>query len=186
MVEPPFTIFCFMDYIALAIGLSALALIGFTAYTLRNFSERLNQLLENLTAYTVQQQKEAEKNDGTALKLQAYERLSLLMERIAVQNLLLRNTANDQSANAYMTSLLLTIRNEFEYNITQQVYVSDQLWLIILQARDNVSQLITRAAEGAEDGKQVANRLRLMAQKQPADPIAMAQSAIRREAATIV
>ncbi len=108
------------------------------------------------------------------------------MERIAVQNVLLRSPAGEQTANEYMTTLLLTIRNEFEYNVTQQVYVSDQLWLIVLQARDNVSQLITRAAEGATDGKQVANRLRHMAQQQPADPIAMAQSAIRREAATVV
>ncbi|PHI20156.1 hypothetical protein CEQ90_09410 [Lewinellaceae bacterium SD302] len=175
-----------MDYISLAAGLIALGLIGFTVYSLQRFSGRLSQLLENLTAYTVQQQKEAEKNGGTALKLQAYERLSLLMERVSVQNLLLRNAPGEQTANAYMTMLLLTIRNEFEFNVTQQVYVSDQLWLIVLQARDNVSQLITRATEGAENGKQVANRLRHMAQQQPADPIAMAQSAIRREAATVV
>lgn len=175
-----------MLYISIAIGLVALIIIGFIVNSLQRFSSQTAQLLENLTAYTVQQQKEAEKNDGTALKLQAYERLSLLMERVSVQNLLLRNQSADQSANAYMTTLLLTIRNEFEFNVTQQVYVSDQLWMIILQARDNVSQLITRAAEDAEDGKQVANRLRHMAQNQPADPIAMAQSAIRREAAMTV
>lgn len=174
-----------MLYISLAVGLIALILIGFTVNSLQAFSRQTSQLLENLTAYTVEQRTKAEKNEGTAPKLQAYERLSLLMERISVQNVLLRHQTGDKTANAYTTELLLTIRNEFEFNVTQQVYVSEQLWLIVLQARDNVSQLITRAAEGAESGKQVANRLRHMAQNQPADPIAMAQSAIRQEAALV-
>ncbi len=60
-----------MDYISLAAALIALGLIGFTVYSLQRFSGRLSQLLENLTAYTIQQQKEAEQNGGTALKLQA-------------------------------------------------------------------------------------------------------------------
>lgn len=170
-----------MIYLALGMGFVALALAAFTANTLFNFSKQTSQALENLTAYTIQQQQN-DKSDNQALKLQAYERLSLLMERISVQNLLLRNQAGDLSASAFTTQLLLTIRSEFEFNVTQQVYVSDPLWQIILQARDNVSQLITRAAEGAESGKQVANRLLVMSQKQPADPIAMAQQAIRREA----
>lgn len=171
-----------MIYLAIGIGLVALGLIAVTVNSLLQFSKNTAQTLEQLTQYTIIQQKQAEKSDNEALKLQAYERLSLLMERISVQNLLLRQPAGDLSANAYVAQLLLTIRNEFEFNVTQQVYVSDQLWQIILQARDNVSQLITRAAEGADSGKQVANRLLLMSQKQPADPIAMAQSAIRREA----
>lgn len=174
-----------MIYISLAVGLVALILIGFTVNALQQFSRQSSQLLENLTTYTIEQRKVTEKNEGTGLKLQAYERLSLLMERISVQNLLLRHQAGEKSANAFTTELLLTIRNEFEFNVTQQVYVSDQLWSIVLQARDNVSQLITRAAEGADSGKQVANRLRHMAQNQPADPIAMAQSAIRQEASLV-
>lgn len=174
-----------MIYLAIGVGLVALVLAAYTANTLLNFSKQTNQALENLTAYTIQQQQQADNSDSQTLKLQAYERLSLLMERISVQNLLLRNQAGETSASAYTTQLLLTIRSEFEFNVTQQVYVSDQLWQILLQARDNVSQLITRAAEGAESGKQVANRLMIMSKKQPADPIAMAQQAIRKEAKVI-
>ena len=60
------------------------------------------------------------------------------------------------------------------------------LWSVLLQARDNVSQLIVRAAEGADTGAQVASRLRLMSANQPTDAIALAQSAIRREAVQLL
>ncbi len=143
------------------------------------------KLLDALAQYTLKAQQKAGDDKQKALRLQAYERLSLLMERMAVQNMLLRKSAGDLNASQYTASLLMTIREEFEHNVTQQVYVSDQLWSIILQARDNVSQLITRAAEGAEDGRQVANRLLHMSQNQPQNPIALAQSAIRREAASL-
>ncbi|MEL6391454.1 MAG: hypothetical protein AAFY36_03750 [Bacteroidota bacterium] len=122
----------------------------------------------------------------SALKMQAYERLSLLMERSAVPNLILRSPAGELKATPYTASLLHTLRTEFEHNVTQQVYVSDQLWQIILLARDNVSQLITRAAEGAESGEQVANRLLHMSQNQPQDAVAVAQAAIRREAGSVL
>ena len=122
-----------------------------------------------------------------ALRLQACERFTLMLERISVPNLLLRMpTGGDETAREYTARLLLGIREEVEYNVTQQIYVSDALWQIITQARDNVSQLIVRAAEGAETGPQLAGRLRLMSAQQPTDPVALAQGAIRREAATVL
>ncbi|MEM9837197.1 MAG: hypothetical protein AAF828_11880 [Bacteroidota bacterium] len=162
-----------------------LGLLAYTINLLYKLTTRSAVLLDKLALYAQQKMASQEENGRTALKLQAYERLSLLMERMAVQNLLLRRPAADLSAQQYTASLLFAIREEFEHNVTQQVYVSDQLWLIILQARDNVSQLIVRAAEGAESGQQVANRLLHMSQNQPSDPIALAQSAIRRESATL-
>lgn len=172
-----------MTYLALSVGFFSIIMVAYTAYSLLQVSKTNTQITELLATLPQRLAVPTQDNgESQSLRLQAYERLSLLMERCAVQNLLLRYAPGEESANAYTTKLLLAIRNEFEYNVTQQVYVSDQLWQIILQARDNVSQLITRAAEGAESGKQVANRLRVMSQKQPADPIAMAQQAIRREA----
>ena len=126
-------------------------------------------------------------NDVAALRLQACERFTLMAERVSVPNLLFRHPhGTSASAQAYMATLLLSIREEFEYNVTQQIYVSDALWNVLLQARDNVSQLIVRAAEDATSAAQVASRLRLMSANQPQDPIALAQAAIRREAVQLV
>lgn len=128
-----------------------------------------------------------EKKDNNALRLQACERLTLMLERINVPNLLLRLPPTPgMTDKEYTATLLLNIRQEFEYNVTQQIYVSDQLWSIMLAARDNVSQLIVRAAEGASDAGQVASRLRLMSSRQPDDAIGVGQGAIRREASLVL
>ena len=128
-----------------------------------------------------------EKNNTNALRLQACERLTLMLERINVPNLLLRMPpADGLTSKEYTATLLLNIRQEFEYNVTQQIYVSDQLWSIMLAARDNVSQLIVRAAEGADSADQVASRLRHMSSRQPNDAVAMGQAAVRREASLVL
>jgi len=128
-----------------------------------------------------------EKVDLAALRLQACERFTLMLERISVPNLLLRQPPDPElTTREYTAQLLLTIRQEVEYNITQQIYVSDSLWLIITQSRDNISMLIAQAAEGAESSAQVASRLRNMSSRQAENPIALAQGAIRREAASVL
>lgn len=172
-----------MDWTATLSWLLPLAVSAYLIYAI----SRLMQRGEKLLAAIAGQQAKPRSAEGTSnnegIQLQAYERLSLLMERMSIPNLLLRNSPGELSAAQYTASLLHTIRSEFEHNVTQQVYVSDQLWEILILARDNVSQLITRAAEGAETGKQVANRLLHMSQNQPQDAVAVAQAAIRREAA---
>ena len=121
------------------------------------------------------------------LRLQACERFTLMLERISLPNLLLRQPPSPETPpREYTAELLLAIRQEVEYNITQQVYVSDSLWRIITQSRDNVSMLIARASENAHSSRQVAERLRRMSAQQAEDPIALAQGAIRREAASVL
>ncbi len=180
-----------MDLTTLFILLLGLGLIAGIMFTLVN--KTLTQLNETIIALV--QRAEAppagdaalQKENTNALRLQACERLTLMLERINVPNLLLRQPAPAGSgAKQYTANLLLTIREEFEYNVTQQIYVSDALWSIMVQARDNVSQLIVRAAEGAESGEQVASRLRLMSSRQPEDAIGVGQAAIRREASLIL
>lgn len=174
-----------MDTIQLLILLFIIAAFAYIVYIMLQLANRANGVMDKLNAYAIQKAATAEDNGRSALKLQAYERLSLLMERMAIQNMILRQPAGTMTNQQYTASLLFTIREEFEHNVTQQVYVSDQLWMILLQARDNVSQLIVRAAEGAETGQQVANRLLHMSQNQPSDPVALAQSAIRRESSAV-
>ncbi len=96
------------------------------------------------------------------LKLQAYERLSMLCERIAIPNLLLRIRKDGMTAGELRVALLLAIQQEYEHNITQQVYVSEQLWEIIKMARDEAVNLVALMAEKTgprADGKELAQAL---------------------------
>ncbi len=92
------------------------------------------------------------------LRLQAYERLSLFCERISLSGLILRIRQEGMNAAQLRMALLLAIQQEFEHNITQQVYVSDQLWQIIKLSRDDAVQVITQATE-AVDLKDDARKL---------------------------
>ncbi len=180
-----------MDLTIILVLLLGFAIISGILYSvINNTLSQLNETIIALVQRSEMPQQVVEHNgkeNSNALRLQACERLTLMLERINVPNLLLRlSPGPDVGAKKYTATLLLTIREEFEYNVTQQIYVSDALWSIMIQARDNVSQLIVRAAEGAETGEQVVNRLRLMSSRQPDDAIGLGQAAVRREASLVL
>lgn len=72
----------------------------------------------------------------TTLRLQAYERLVLLCERIALPNLISRAGTPGLSAREMQYILIENIKQEFEYNATQQIYVSARAWESVRQLRD--------------------------------------------------
>lgn len=86
------------------------------------------------------------------IRLQAYERLSLLCERMSIPNLLLRVRREGMTASELRLALLLAIQQEYEHNITQQVYVSQQLWEIIKIARDDAVNTVSLVAEKVGSG----------------------------------
>ncbi len=128
----------------------------------------------------------ADHTDTTGLRLQAYERLALLTERIALPSLLLRTRKDGMTANQLRAALLIGIQQEFEYNLTQQVYISGQLWQIIKLTRDDLSRIVSLAAEEGGTGREMADRLFTLVQNRENDPILTAQEAIRREATTVL
>ncbi len=69
--------------------------------------------------------------ETTKLRLQAYERLALLAERISLQNLLSRTPNAGLSSRQMQVSLIDAIKQEYDYNISQQVYVSTEVWKAI-------------------------------------------------------
>ena len=70
------------------------------------------------------------------LQLQAYERLVLLCERIALPNLISRLSQPHFSAKEMQVFLIETIKQEYEYNASQQIYVSPQAWESVRNLRD--------------------------------------------------
>ncbi len=70
------------------------------------------------------------------LKLQAYERLTLLMDRISIAKVAVRIAPVHDDAESYVQILSATVEQEFEHNLTQQIYVSDECWLAITAAKN--------------------------------------------------
>jgi hypothetical protein len=78
-------------------------------------------------------------------RLQAYERLSLYCERIQIENLLFRLHVPGASAGEMKAAMLITIQQEYEHNISQQLYVSESLWHIIKTSRDLTRGMVMEA-----------------------------------------
>ncbi|MDR2937379.1 MAG: hypothetical protein LBU92_00390 [Prevotellaceae bacterium] len=72
------------------------------------------------------------------LRLQAHERLLMLMERISPEALVLRLRRPDASNAELHAELIAAIRAEFEHNLSQQMYVSTELWSAIVLAKNGV------------------------------------------------
>ncbi|MBL0339498.1 MAG: hypothetical protein IPP71_00380 [Bacteroidetes bacterium] len=81
-------------------------------------------------------------NNLLPLRLQAYERIILFLERISPNNLLSRVYEPGMNVLVFHKELLLTIKTEYEHNITQQVYITNAGWAIVRTSRDELIKLI--------------------------------------------
>jgi len=133
---------------------------------------------------------EKKKNEKTLpLQLQAYERLSLFCERIFLPTLLLRVKQPKTSARQLRLQLLLSIQQEYEHNITQQVYVSAQLWEIIKIARDDSVNSIALAMESIPpeaDAEALSQAIFQILEKRGITAVDKALQAIKKEAAVLL
>ena len=84
--------------------------------------------------------------DTLKLRLQAYERITLLTERIALQNLLSRNTNPGFSCRQMQATLIDSIKQEYDYNISQQIYVSHEVWRAVINLKEQNIYIINQLA----------------------------------------
>jgi hypothetical protein len=96
------------------------------------------------------EQKEATNNNldnsTRALRLQAYERLTLLVDRIALPNLISRVNQNGVSAREMQMLLTRGLKEEFDYNITQQIYVSSDAWNAVKNLKEQNMLVVNQLA----------------------------------------
>ncbi len=78
----------------------------------------------------------------TPIRLQAYERLTLFVERINPESLLPRVYQQGMNVELFHTALLMTIRAEYEHNLSQQIYVSSKTWIAIKSSKESVVRLV--------------------------------------------
>ncbi len=157
----------------------------------------LPALVVFLTAYFLfrdmlensQKQREFEfrvQNSGkiTPVRLQAYERFTLLLERLSPQSLLIRVNPHDKTAGKYHQELLNTIRQEFEHNLSQQIYISPILWETLRGARENLISIINKSSEETEDNASALSLSKKIFDNwmsEENDPIAIALKELKKE-----
>lgn len=86
--------------------------------------------------------KESIQKESLPIRLQAYERLTLFLERISPQNLLKRVSPISQEVEDYKSLIIQTVEQEYEHNLSQQIYVSAPCWRIVSAAKNSTIQTI--------------------------------------------
>lgn len=76
------------------------------------------------------------------LKISAYERIVVMLERISVQSLVLRHQSYSATASFLQLELVKSIREEFDHNVSLQMYVSQECWEKVKRAKEETSELI--------------------------------------------
>lgn len=80
------------------------------------------------------------------LRLQAYERAILFLERIKPESMVTRQDLNDLSTLSLQKTLLQNIRDEYEHNLSQQIYLSSAAWSMVVAAKQSMTQLVSTSA----------------------------------------
>jgi len=91
-------------------------------------------------------------NVSSPLKIQAYERLILFLERISPDNLAMRTQKKGMTARVHHAEMLKIIRNEYDHNVTQQLYISSGAWKIVKQVKEESIRIVNVAASKNNDG----------------------------------
>lgn len=149
------------------LSIITLLLLGVVVYLILDLSRRqqkelseLSQWLGKLTLSGQASGKHDREESMFPLRVQASERLIVLVERIKPGMLVHRHLVHAVSAWQLAQLMLQNIREEFEYNISQQLYVSDRSWQLISAAREEIVQLIhiSLASVGNEAGPEALAR----------------------------
>ena len=134
-------------YIVPAIAIFA-AVYYFTSKWFEIQKDKLKiQSIEQSRGFGVQPEKKADFNKNLLpLQLDAYQRLVLFLERIAPNNMIMRLNNPGFPAGAFQAKLLDAIRQEYEHNLAQQIFVSAEAWRIVQNSKEEVLKIINMAA----------------------------------------
>ncbi len=117
------------------------AVTGYTTYYFLNRFYRYEERKQLLKA------KADLKKHALPVRLQAYERLALFLERISPAKLVQRVKPDNKDKQKYEMALVYQIQSEFEHNLSQQIYVSEKCWEIIVTSKNAMLMFIKQTSD---------------------------------------
>ena len=91
--------------------------------------------------------KKLSQKEISPLRMRAYERLALLLERTTPEHMLMDINLTEMTILQLQQHMMRTIRLEYDHNLSQQVYVSDEVWQQIISARDQMVAFVNALAQ---------------------------------------
>ncbi|MCF8334088.1 MAG: hypothetical protein K9I47_08070 [Bacteroidales bacterium] len=167
-----------MNVITVLISTVPALIVAISAYFL------LKKLLDSYQKNHMISLKAEHQKATTPVRLQAYERIILLLERISPSSLIFRVKDSEYTVSQFHTKLLENIRDEFEHNLSQQIYVSVEGWKYVVNAKEEVIKLINSAAMELEDdasANQLARKIFEKSAELGLKPVERAKLYLKRE-----
>ena len=118
------------------------------------------------------------------VRLQAYERIVLFLERISLNNLVMRLNQPQMTAKELQQLMLQDVRDEYNHNVSQQVYMSDECWDLVKNAKEDLIVTINKASENVKKDStsmDLAKAIFQEAMQKEVDPITLALHEVKDE-----
>lgn len=166
-----------IELISYSLPTLIVAFIGYNIFELYTKNEREKRM------YLLQKET---KTDILPMRLQAYERMTLFIERINPSQLLVRITPISDNKNDYQNFVIAQIEQEFEHNLAQQIYISEECWSVIIKAKNATIQMILAATlnEKISDANQLREYILKDLSKKEA-PTGIALSFLKNEVSNL-
>lgn len=138
-----------MDIIvqSLIIVVPSLIILGIVYVMMNGFLDGMKKLFAEEYRRRKDESKIANHGTIAPLRVQAYERMILFLERISPSNLVMRTHHSGISAQELHAELIKSIRAEYDHNLAQQVYLSIGAWEMIKTAKEETAKIINISAE---------------------------------------
>lgn len=155
--------FSFLEMIAIVLGIG---IIAFYFFNLQVKSQNNQQKIDLFAD---------RKKEALPIKLQAYERMLLFCERINPLKMLVRVKPASDSIDDYLFVLLQNIEQEFEHNLVQQLYISDECWNVIITSKIAIINKLKQVAASSQNTLDFREKMMLVYQNtSPATDTAIA------------
>ena len=149
----------------------------------------MHKLFNNEQEKRLWELKRLSQKEISPIRLRAYERLILLLERTTPDRMLMEMNLQEMTIPQVQQQLLRTIRLEYDHNLSQQIYVSDEVWDKIIHARDEMGAFVTAMAAGMPEGSSTLDYAKTLITAYSTNgetPNSLALSALKEEAKTLL
>ena len=149
----------------------------------------MHKLFNNEQEKRLWELKRLSQREISPIRLRAYERLTLLLERTTPDRMLMEMNLQEMTIPQVQQQLLRTIRLEYDHNLSQQIYVSDEVWDKIIHARDEMGAFVTAMAAGMQEGSSTLDYAKTLITAYSTNgetPNSLALSALKEEAKTLL
>jgi hypothetical protein len=144
-------------YLLIVVAIPSIVIFGAVYYFTNKWTE-VQREKNKLSALNQSKSNQTGKSNTTdlakhffPLQVEAYQRMVLFLERIAPNNMIMRLNNPGLPARAFQEKLLSNVRQEYEHNLAQQIFISPQAWEMVKNSKEDVLKIINMAATKMED-----------------------------------